>query len=88
MNNIEMRKTTFKKFFKSFDKLDWILSTVAIITLILIIVCCHLLGVNWGSPKPTNAFCTNDNQISYTKPIEDFNYNDTGIKECEVINYV
>lgn len=62
-----------KKFFKSFDKLDWILSTIAIITTILIIVCCCLLGVNWGSPKPTDAFYT---------PVEDFNYNNTGIKEC------
>lgn len=70
-----------KKFFKSFDKLDWILSTVAIIITILIIVCCHLLGVNWSSPKPTDAFYTDDNQVSCTKPVKDFKYNDTGIED-------
>lgn len=70
-----------KRFFKSFDKLDIILSVVAIITIILIVVCCYLLGNNWGSPKPSNAFYTDDNQVSYTKPVEDFNYNNTGVKD-------
>lgn len=71
-----------KKFFKSFDKLDWILSIVAIITTILIIVCCCLLGVNWNSPKPTDAFLTDDNQVNCTRPVKDFNYNNIGVKEC------